>query len=348
MASSIIQRGGGYDYEFVDTNLPDEYQCPICTLVPRDVHQASCCGKMFCKSCLDELKRTSTNYTCPNCREDFTNNHFFKDVNMNRKIRNLHIYCINRKCLWEGSLQDLDNHLSTCQFQTIECSNGCGTQVDRCNLENHLEKCPKRTVTCVYCHKQDEYQIINGDHYQKECPGYPLPCPNNGYEEQIKRRLMTEHRDTCPKEEVECHYSKVGCHKKMKREDLPQHNKDKMEEHLGSAVDNIEKLKHTIKQLEQQQVTKLKMAGFEDLKETNTTWYSPDFYSHLGGYKLCLEVNPNGVDNEDSDNGEDSDDDENTHVSCFINLMPGEYDDILEWPFQGEVTVELLNQLWSY
>ena len=34
-----------------------------------------------------------------------------------------------------------------------------------------------------------------------------------------------------------------------------------------------------------------------------------------------------------------------THVSCFICLMSGEYDDILEWPFQGEVTVELLNQL---
>ena len=25
--------------------------------------------------------------------------------------------------------------------------------------------------------------------------------------------------------------------------------------------------------------------------------------------------------------------------------MPGEYDDTLDWPFQGEVTVELLNQL---
>ena len=34
-----------------------------------------------------------------------------------------------------------------------------------------------------------------------------------------------------------------------------------------------------------------------------------------------------------------------THVSCYVCLMPGEYDDILEWPFQGEVTVELLNQL---
>ena len=287
MASNIIE-SGGYDYEFVDTNLPDEFQCPICTLVARDVHQASCCGKMFCRSCLDELKRTSINYTCPNCRKDLTNNHCFKDLNMNRKIRNLQICCSNKECVWKGSLQDINNHLSKCLFQTVECSNKCGTQLDRCNLENHLEKCPKRIVTCVYCHKEDEYQIINGDHHQEECRGYPLSCPNNGCEEKIKRRLMRKHRDTCPKEEVDCQYSSVGCHEKMKREDLPQHNKDKMEEHLGSAVHSIEKLKHTIKQLEQQQdytVTKIKMSGFEALKESNRSWYSPHFYSHFGGYK---------------------------------------------------------------
>ena len=329
MASSITQ-SGGYDYEFVYTNLPDEFQCPICTLVPRDVHQASCCGKMFCKSCLDELKRTSTNYTCPNCREDLTNN-CFKDSNTNRKIRNLHILCTNKNCLWNGSLQDIDNHLSTCPFKIVECSNKCGKKLKRSNLENHLlNKCQKRKVSCVYCH---EYQTINGDDHYKECPGYPVSCPNNGCQKKIKRRLMKKHRRSCPKE-VECHYSKVGCHKKMKREDLRQHNKHKMEKHLASAVKTIEKLKHTIQQLEQQQVTKIKMAGFEALKETNTTWYSPDFYSHLGGYKLYLEVDANGIE-----------DGEGTHVSCFINLVPGEYDDTLEWPFQGEVTVELLNQL---
>ena len=296
LVSSITQ-SGGYDYEFVDTNLPDEFQCLICTLVPRDVHQARCCGKTFCKSCLDELKRKSTNYTCPNCREDLTNN-CFKDSNTNRKIRHLHIYCTNRKCPWNGSLQDIDNHLSTCPFQTVECSNKCGTQLDRCNLENHLVKCPKRIVSCiygdkegeyqiitgihlklclnilvcphemvmcsngcgfelkqhelyihlhntcpkrivscVYCHKEDEYQIINGDHYD-ECPDYPLHCPNNGCEKKIKRRLMTEHRDTCPKEEVVCQYSFMSykCNKKMKREDIPQHNKENMIEHYSNII----------------------------------------------------------------------------------------------------------------
>ena len=76
------------------------------------------------------------------------------------------------------------------------------------------------------------------------------------------------------------------------------------------------------------------MAGFEALKESNRIWSSPYFYSHLGGYKLCLKVYASGYG-----------DGYGTHVSYFINLMPGEYDDTLEWPFQGEVTVELLNQL---
>ena len=33
------------------------------------------------------------------------------------------------------------------------------------------------------------------------------------------------------------------------------------------------------------------------------------------------------------------------HVSCYVCLMTGENDDTLEWPFQGKLTMELLNQL---
>ena len=219
MASSITQIGG-YDYEFVDTNLPDEFQCPICTLVPRDVHQANCCGKMFCKSCLDELKRTSTNYTCPNCREDLTNNHFFKDVNTNRKIRHLLIHCSNKRCQWKGSLRDIDNHLSTCAFQIVECSNTCGEQLIRIVLNSHLlTKCPKRVVSCVYCHKKNEYQIINGDHYDI-CTDIPLYCPNNDCEEKIKRCLMTQHRTVCLYEMVRC---SNRCGFECKRNELYKH-----------------------------------------------------------------------------------------------------------------------------
>ena len=63
-------------------------------------------------------------------------------------------------------------------------------------------------------------------------------------------------------------------------------------------------------------------------------WYSTAFYTSVGGYKMSLRVDANG----DRDG-------KGTHVSYYVSLMSGEYDDTLEWPFKGEVTVELLNQL---
>ena len=34
-----------------------------------------------------------------------------------------------------------------------------------------------------------------------------------------------------------------------------------------------------------------------------------------------------------------------THLSLYVNLLKGEYDDQLQWPFNATITVQLLN--WS-
>lgn len=57
---------GGYDCQFVE-ELPDSLRCLICTNAARDPQQLDCCGKIFCQSCLSQLKR-SRNKGCPNCR----------------------------------------------------------------------------------------------------------------------------------------------------------------------------------------------------------------------------------------------------------------------------------------
>ena len=63
---------GGYDYKFVETP-PDKLVCQICLLVARSPHQVTCCGKVYCKTCLDEHKRHSLrsiySKECPNCRK---------------------------------------------------------------------------------------------------------------------------------------------------------------------------------------------------------------------------------------------------------------------------------------
>ena len=56
---------GGYDCEFVETP-PDKLMCQICLSVAHTPHQMPCCGRVYCKACLDTHKRLSN--TCPNCR----------------------------------------------------------------------------------------------------------------------------------------------------------------------------------------------------------------------------------------------------------------------------------------
>ena len=72
------------------------------------------------------------------------------------------------------------------------------------------------------------------------------------------------------------------------------------------------------------------MDDFEKHKKSNDIWYSPPFYTHLGGYRMCLRVYANG-------NG----DGKGTHVSVFVSLMRGKFDDLLKWPFHGKVTIQL-------
>ncbi|CAI8028542.1 TNF receptor-associated factor 5 [Geodia barretti] len=55
--------------------------------------------------------------------------------------------------------------------------------------------------------------------------------------------------------------------------------------------------------------------------------FLPPFYTHSCGYKLSAEVSLSG-----------------THVSIYTYMMEGDYDDHLKWPFEGVITVQIVNQ----
>ena len=61
--------------------------------------------------------------------------------------------------------------------------------------------------------------------------------------------------------------------------------------------------------------------------------HSPPFYTSPCGYKFKVVVFPYG-------NGSG----EGSHISVYIRLLPGEYDALLKWPFEGEITLSLLDQ----
>uniref|UniRef100_UPI00398E7E02 TNF receptor-associated factor 2-like isoform X1 n=1 Tax=Pristiophorus japonicus TaxID=55135 RepID=UPI00398E7E02 len=67
--------------------------------------------------------------------------------------------------------------------------------------------------------------------------------------------------------------------------------------------------------------------------EQRPSFYSPAFSTHPFGYKLCCRIYPNG-----DGNGK------GTHVSLFLTIVRGEYDEVLPWPFRQKVTFMLLDQ----
>uniref|UniRef100_H2Y4F5 MATH domain-containing protein n=1 Tax=Ciona savignyi TaxID=51511 RepID=H2Y4F5_CIOSA len=50
--------------------------------------------------------------------------------------------------------------------------------------------------------------------------------------------------------------------------------------------------------------------------------HSPGFYTSPQGYRMCIRANLDGVETA-----------QGTHLSLFVHLMKGEFDDLLIWPF---------------
>ena len=60
---------------------------------------------------------------------------------------------------------------------------------------------------------------------------------------------------------------------------------------------------------------------------------SPPFYTSKIGYKMRMRLYPDG-----------DQDGKGTHISVFFQIMKGEFDAILDWPFIKKITVILLDQ----
>ena len=70
---------------------------------------------------------------------------------------------------------------------------------------------------------------------------------------------------------------------------------------------------------------------FHMRKMYDSVYHSPPFYTHKNGYKMRLEVYPNGCGNG-----------KGTHISLFARLLKGENDYNLKWPMIIVLTIQLI------
>ncbi|XP_011403817.1 PREDICTED: TNF receptor-associated factor 4-like [Amphimedon queenslandica] len=247
---------------------------------------------------------------------------------IDREIKDLGVYCPNDECQWKGIIKGIETHITECPYQSIECSNGCGENMQRMEMETHVSKeCPKRTATCTHCEETGVHNIISTNAHLDVCPLFPITCTNDECDVVSPRNQLSAHKTTCPKSIVKCEYSSVGCSKRMKREVQEEHNESFVKKHLQLAVNVLQNRLPSNSKV-------VKLSDFNNKKLKNEKWYSSPFYASPRGYRVKLGVIANG----DCDA-------KGTHVSGYIHFAHGENDNDLEWPFKGVVTIELLNQL---
>ena len=265
-----------------------------------------------------------------------------------------------------------DKQLEGCQFTKVKCLH-CSEPFQRSDVDLHQnDQCLKRPFSCEYCKDYDtSYEDVTTNHWPV-CGSYPVKCPKKCSSETLERQNLESHiSNDCPLTIVDCDFKHVGCKVRLPRKDLSTHLIESLVVHVSLQTKRLVDLEKENKQLKQkvddltedvktrdcsnsllqQQLEKLKkdlgayeigtplcpveitMTDFEQHKKDKDDYYSPPFYTHPKGYKMCLWVFAGG-------HGDGA----NTHISPYLVFMKGEYDEHLKWPFRGEFTIKILSQ----
>ena len=320
----------GYDYEFVDIP-PESLECSICLLTLRDPHVVSCCGNHFCYSCINRI--SNNNSPCPLCNLPGFTTLLHKGVA--REVNALKIYCPNKPqgCDWQGELGQVEKHLNPekesrargCGFVMVECRYKCGNKFRRWMIARHeTEECPRRPMEVQVAQLMKKFES--------------LATESRAEIEAIRQESNAK-----------IHAIKEESISKADMEVIRQENREIREKSRVVEAEVLE-LKAENAQLKQQLEIHSPPApvppfyflvhDYTHYKENHLALFSPPFYSYPGGYKMRLEVVPGGY-----SDGHD------THLSVYVTILRGEYDDKLQWPFKGVIVVEMYNWIlkkWTY
>ena len=248
-----------------------------------------------------------------------------------RKVNSVTVHCqyYDEGCEWVGEVRYLQNHLERC---AIACPFDCGNYSCRVKMKEHKSlHCPNRPFKCENCDYYNAFAIVTEKHYPI-CPQSLVDCPNHCPVEGLRKHQLEQHLNECSYQLLDC--PKIGCsvrlpRREMSKHTLQQHNLVLEETNQEVAITPLVKISPY---LFNKVPIEFIIPNFDNMKETNAVWTSVPFSSHEMGYKLCLEVLPNGHESA-----------QGSHVSFFFYLMKGEYDNDLVWPFEGHVVIELLN-----
>ena len=275
-----------------------------------------------------------------------------------REVNALVIRCPQKElgCEWEGELGQLQRHLNPgagvssaqgCEFLTVECAYHCGAQLQRRLIQEHeMEACPKRPIEMQVASLMKKFEaVVTENQILKQELNETKKIHQQSLNEvkkelgdlkQAHNQQRKELREA--KEENKRANRKIGALEKK----YASLQTSTMKQELG----DLKRALHRQREDLQMHAIPLpvppfyfSLSNFKHYQSNELTFYSEPFYSHPGGYKMRVQIHPNG-----------KGDARGAYVSLYVAIVRGEFDDQLHWPFDGSVTVEAYNRTteqWS-
>ena len=370
----------GFESEFVQD--PPQWlqtECPICLLILREPYQVTCCGKSFCRLCIERVK--GDHKPCPCCNENDFND--YSNKGLQQPLYGFKVYCSKKEkgCEWKGELGQLDKHLNTnpqddkelegCEFAEIECSY-CSDVIVRSQLLHHKkELCDKRPFSCEYCNEYEStYDDVIHNHWPV-CGCHPVQCPNECGAFPQRKNVDNHVQKDCPLTVVECDFHYAGCEVKLPHRKMLQHLKDGLVAHVSLLAashkrqqDEYQKEIKVLNKRHQKDIKTLKRRQEEEIKAMS---------GEISKLKMKIkqlrldtqQIFPIDFAVKDPDTSTVRDPWSSTSfyshsqgyklriaffknifvgpiISCY--LMRGEYDGLLEWSLKATMKLALLNQ----
>ena len=295
--------------------------CPICLDIVVEPHQLTCCGQHLCKGCGQDLVKS----TCPLCRD--TSHQIVLDRYFERNILNrLQVRC--EICEESYELGGVAKHLETCH-SVKDHHTALMTKKMNDELLKMLQDKDRQLEEKDQQLKEKDSQMKQKDQQLKD-KDQQLYAKDRRIEEKDKQLKEKDQQLSAKDRRIE--EKDTQLQKKdfqMKEKDQQLKDKDRQLNAQDRRIEEKdqqlrEKLRNSL-MISNNEIY-VEMNGFSEKKRKEICTFSPPYYLH--GYKMCFEVdlqrNHDGVDK---------------YLRIDHYIMKGPFDDILQWPFRGKVTV---------
>ena len=247
-------------------------------------------------------------------------------------------------CGIEGPFKMIsDEHYNTCPKVPLSCPNQCSpAKILREDLAGHLEECPLEVIVCGFQSLGCKDAVARRDlesHMSSHQTRHLLLAVERiasmsrlletcqAGMEQLREELEESQREQeSLRLLVQAQQQQGPSSLSLAQAQRIQTRRLLMEKHLEASVERCA--------LDPFLPVVIKMDDYNYHSGRPEPWYSQPFYSAPLCYKLCLCVYASGACSGKF-----------THLSVYVHLMAGEFDDNLFWPLEMKLTVELQNQL---